>query len=162
MQKFLILTATFFGIGKSPKAPGTVATLATIPIWWLLSQAGIFTYMAVTLLLVWLGIFAAQAHENQTGQKDSQEIVIDEVVGFLITMIWLPMTWQSVLAAFILFRVLDIYKPFPIRQLDRKVPGGFGVMVDDIAAGIIGSIILQIIYSQTNWLGAQISSLTAS
>lgn len=162
MQKFLSLVATFFGIGKSPKAPGTVATVATIPIWWLLSQLGIFTYMGVTVLLAWLGIFAAQAYENQSKEKDSSAIVIDEVVGFLITMAWLPMTWQSVLAGFVLFRVLDIYKPFPIRQLDKKIPGGFGVMVDDIAAGIIGSIILQFIYTQTNWLGAQISHLTAS
>jgi phosphatidylglycerophosphatase A len=92
---------------------------------------------------------------------DSKEIVIDEVVGFLITMTWLPLTWQSLVAGFVVFRFLDIVKPPPIRQLDRKVPGGFGVMVDDVAAGIIGSILLQFVYNHTNWLGVQISNLTA-
>lgn len=139
-----------------------MATLATIPVWWLLAQLGIFFYMGITLLLTWLGIFAAQAYENQSQTHDSSEIVIDEVVGFLITMTWLPMTWQSVVAGFVLFRLLDIFKPFPIRQLDRKVPGGFGVAVDDIAAGLIGNIILQLVYAQTNWLGVQISNLTTS
>mgnify|MGYP001609036609 CR=1 FL=1 len=94
--------------------------------------------------------------------KDSKEIVIDEVVGFLITMAWVPLTWQSAVIGFCLFRFFDIVKPPPIRQLDKKIPGGFGVMIDDIAAGIISSILMQLIYNQTNWLGIQISTLTAN
>ena len=86
----------------------------------------------------------------------------DEVVGFLITMVWLPLTWQSLLLGFVLFRFFDIVKPPPIRQLDQHVKGGFGVMIDDIAAGLISSVILQIIYTQTSWLGVQISTLTSS
>ena len=159
-NKFLINLAIFFGAGKFPKAPGTVGTLATIPLWYLLAQAGPIIYMLVTFALIPLGVWAAQAYEDFSGRHDSKEIVIDEVVGFLITMTWLPLTWQSMLIGFVVFRVLDIAKPPPIRQLDQKVKGGFGVMVDDIAAGIIGSILMQLIYKHTNWLGMQISILT--
>ncbi len=116
--------------------------------------------MVVTLLLFPLGVMAAQAYEAQSNSHDAKEIVIDEVVGFLITMTWLPMTWQSVVLGFLLFRFFDIVKPPPIRQLDRKVPGGLGVMIDDVAAGFISSLILQTIYTQTSWLGVQISTLT--
>jgi phosphatidylglycerophosphatase A len=82
--------------------------------------------------------------------------VIDEVIGFLITMTWLPMTWQAYLAGFLLFRVLDIFKPFPIGYLDEKVPGGLGVVADDVAAGMIANIILQVVLVKTAWLGMQI------
>ena len=139
-----------------------MATLATIPIWWALSQAGPIIYMIVTLVLFPIGVIAAQAYENQSDTHDSKEIVIDEVVGFLITMTWLPMTWQSVVIGFAIFRFLDIVKPPPIRQLDRKVKGGFGVMLDDVVAGIIGSLIMQLLYTQTNILGVQITTLTGS
>ena len=83
-------------------------------------------------------------------------------MGFLITMTWLPITWQSLVLGFIIFRFLDIVKPPPIGLLDRRVKGGLGVMIDDIAAGIIGSLILQMVYTQTSWLGVQISNLTTS
>jgi phosphatidylglycerophosphatase A len=160
LNKFLLQIAVFFGVGKSPKAPGTVATIATIPIWYLLAQFSPFIYMGVTLALVFVGVAAANSSEAISDKHDSKEIVIDEVVGYLITMTWLPITWQSAVIGFVVFRVLDIFKPPPIRQLDQKVKGGFGVMVDDIAAGIIGSILMQFLYNQTNWLGMQISTLT--
>lgn len=160
--KIGINLATYFGIGKSPKAPGTLATLATVPLWYLISQLGPIVYMALTIALVFLGVWASQVYEDHSQTHDSKEIVIDEVVGYLITMAWLPLTWQSALIGFLLFRFFDIVKPPPIRQLDQKVPGGFGVMADDIVAGIFSSIILQIIYNKTNWLGAQILTLTAN
>lgn len=154
-QKVIIQLATFFGAGKLPKSPGTWGTLATIPLWYLLAQLHALPYMIVVLLLCVAAILIAQAYENMMGTHDSKEIVIDEVVGFLITMTWLPLTWQSLLAGFVLFRIVDIVKPPPIRQLDQKVKGGMGVVIDDIAAGIVCNIILQLIYTQTNWLGAQ-------
>jgi phosphatidylglycerophosphatase A len=160
LNKFLLQVAVFFGVGKSPKAPGTVATIATVPIWYFLAQFNPFIYMGVTLALVFVGVAAANSYEAISDKHDSKEIVIDEVVGYLITMTWLPVTWQSAVIGFVVFRVLDIFKPPPIRQLDQKVKGGFGVMVDDIAAGIIGSILMQYLYNQTNWLGMQISTLT--
>ena len=155
-QKLVILLATFFGSGKLPKSPGTWGTLATIPLWYLLAKnLHVVTYMIVTLLLCVAAILIAQAYENMTSTHDSKEIVIDEVVGFLITMTWLPMTWQSLVAGFVLFRIIDIAKPPPIRQLDQKVKGGVGVVIDDIAAGVVCNIILQMVYTYTPWLGAQ-------
>lgn len=154
-NKFIKMFATFFYAGCSPKAPGTVGTLATIPLWYLLAQLSILPYMVIVFILSIVGILVAQAYEGMVQKHDSKEIVIDEVVGFLITMTWLPLTWQSVVFGFILFRFFDIVKPPPIRQLDKKIGGGVGVMVDDIAAGIICNIILQIVYAQTSWLGAQ-------
>lgn len=160
IKNTLLLIATYFNIGKFPKAPGTIATLATIPLWWALWHAGPIIYMIVTLLLFPIGVIAAQAYESQATTHDAKEIVIDEVVGFLITMTWLPLTWQSVVLGFLIFRFFDIVKPPPIRQFDRKVPGGLGVMLDDVVAGIIGSVLMQLIYTQTNWLGSQITVLT--
>lgn len=143
--KILLLIATFFNIGKVPKAPGTVATLATIPLFVLMSHLPDVTYMMITFGIVVLGIFAAQAYEAVATQHDSKEIVIDEVAGYLITMALVPCTLKSVAVGFVLFRIFDIFKPWPIGMLDKKVQGGLGVMVDDIAAGIIASVIMQVI-----------------
>ena len=158
-KKTVTLLATFFGSGRLPKSPGTWGTLATIPLWYVLAQLHAIPYMVVVLLLCVAAILIAQAYENMTNTHDSKEIVIDEVVGFLITMTWLPLTWQSLIAGFILFRIVDIVKPPPIRQLDQKVKGGVGVVIDDIAAGIVCNIILQLVYTYTPWLGAQTQTL---
>ncbi|MGZ3771149.1 MAG: phosphatidylglycerophosphatase A family protein [Bdellovibrio sp.] len=156
MRNFLKQVATLFGVGRFPKGPGTVATLATIPLVMLLWKAGPFVYMAVILLLLPVGIAAAEVYEQDKGGHDFKEIVIDEVVGFLITMVWLPLTWQAILIGFALFRLLDITKPLFIGYLDKKVQGGLGVMIDDVVAGIIASLIMQTLYAQTNWLGSQV------
>lgn len=156
IRNFLKQIAIFFGLGLSPKAPGTVATLGTIPLALLLNWAGPLYYMVATFLLLPVGILAAEIYEQDKGGHDHQEIVIDEVVGFLITMVWLPMTWQAILIGFVLFRLLDITKPLFIGYLDKKIQGGLGVMLDDIAAGIVASLIMQLLYSHTNWLGAQV------
>lgn len=155
LKNFTDCCATFFYVGKIPRAPGTFATLATIPLWYLMSSLNPIWYMAITFLIVIFGIFISEAYEKTQAVHDSREIVIDEVAGFLITMVWLPVTWQSVVFGFLLFRFFDIVKPPPIRQLDQKIMGGVGVMLDDVAAGIIANLILQIIYTQTLWLGAQ-------
>lgn len=144
---------TFFGVGLSPKAPGTMGTLAAIPLVWLLTLMGPLAYMALTLILTLVAIVAIDRYEQMTGQHDRKEIVIDEVIGYLVTMTWLPQTWQAYAAGFVLFRILDIWKPLFIGRLDKKTKGGFGVVVDDLAAGIVASIILQVVYNQTTWLG---------
>lgn len=158
-KKAVTLLATFFGSGRLPKSPGTWGTLATIPLWYVLAHLHPVPYMVIVLLMCVGAILVAQAYENMTNTHDSKEIVIDEVVGFLITMTWLPMTWQSLIAGFILFRIVDIVKPPPIRQLDRQVKGGVGVVIDDIAAGVVCNIILQLVYTYTPWLGAQTQTL---
>lgn len=156
--KLTQIIATFFFVGKISKAPGTFGTLATIPLWFCLSHLNIVSYMVSIIVLIIVGVVSAQFYQKISGEHDSKEVVIDEVVGFLITMTWLPVTWQSVVFGFVLFRFFDIVKPPPIRQFDRKIKGGVGVMVDDIAAGLICNIILQSIYTHTSWLGAQIQT----
>lgn len=159
MNKIIECLATFFYVGKIPKAPGTFGTLAAIPLWFVMTNLNPIFYMAVTFVIVILGIFISEAYERKLEIHDSKTIVIDEVAGFLITMVWLPVTWQSVVFGFLLFRFFDILKPGPIKLIDQKIKGGVGVMLDDVAAGIIASLILQIVYNQTLWLGAQTQTL---
>lgn len=129
-------------------APGTFGTIATLPLWYILSHnLSPIPYMMAVFALVIGAMAICEMYERQVPGHDNSEVVIDEVVGFLITMTWVPETWKSALVGFILFRILDITKPFPISYLDKRVKGGVGVVIDDIAAGILASIILQGIYS---------------
>ncbi len=155
MRNFLLQSATLFGVGKISKAPGTWGTLVTVPVVFLLSYLGPLYYMGAIFFMLPFSIIAAEAYEKQSSGHDSKEIVIDEMIGFMIAMTWMPQTWQAYLAGFCLFRFLDILKPPPIRYFDRRVPGGLGVVLDDVVAGIVANIFLQLIYSQTPWLGIQ-------
>lgn len=156
MHRIWYLIATFGGIGRLPKAPGTWGTLAALPVVFLCMQLNILSYMVITFLLLMLGIFASDALGRHRESHDDGDIVIDEVVGILITMTWLPITWQSFVFSFFLFRLLDIWKPFPIKFLDKRIKGGLGVMLDDVAAGILANVLLQLVYSKTDWLGSQL------
>lgn len=144
--------ATVGFIGHLPKAPGTFGTIAAVPIALLLARLGPNFYLVATTVLILFSIWISELHERNLGAHDSKTIVIDEVVGFLVAFTWLPMTWRSCLAAFVLFRVFDVLKPYPISVLDRRVKGGLGVVVDDLAAGLATNIILQIVLYQTTWL----------
>jgi phosphatidylglycerophosphatase A len=134
------LVATFFGIGRLKPGPGTWGSVATVILWALASSqisvatrtwATIFAAAAVTLI----GIPAATLVARATGGKDPQFVVIDEVVGQLITLIAVPLGWKTFLAGLILFRVFDILKPFPVRRLER-FPEGSGIVLDDVGAGL--------------------------
>ncbi len=156
LLKLSEIISTWFWVGKIRWAPGTWGTLAAVPLVMGVQYLGPVAYMATTFIFIFAGVLAADLYEKSLGEHDCSEIVIDEVVGYLIAMTWLPMTWQALVLGFIIFRFLDILKPFPIGRLDQRVKGGLGVMIDDIAAGVIANIILQIIYTKTNWLGGQI------
>jgi phosphatidylglycerophosphatase A len=155
MRSFLVSLATLFGLGRRFPAPGTAGTVATLPLAAALMWAGPLWHMAFVIALLPIGIAAAEFYEQDGGGHDPKEVVIDEVLGFLVTMTWLPLTWQSLLAGFICFRVLDIFKPFPISRLDKNLPGGLGTVADDLAAGLIANVILHVVLSRTNWLGWQ-------
>lgn len=157
--KVLALTATCFGIGKIRPAPGTWGTLVAVPFAFFLAKLSPLTVMVVTFALVVFALFCCEAHERFFGAHDSQDVVIDEFVGYLIAVIWLPLTWQSFVFAFILFRFLDITKPLLIGRLDRELKGGVGTLADDVAAGIVANAILQVVFHQTNWLGHQLITL---
>lgn len=156
MRKIMMKIATVWDIGVGRRGPGTWGTLAAVPLYVLLSFLPWWAYMASTLCLIVLAIVASEIYEQETGTHDLPQVVIDEVVGFLVTMVLIPRTWQSILAGFFLFRVLDIWKPFPIRWVDRRVHGGVGVVADDLLAGVIANLILQVLYTQTYLLGLRL------
>jgi phosphatidylglycerophosphatase A len=142
-QKALKAFVTWFGLGLSPKAPGTVGTLGAVVFSLLFLQWSWWLQIVVILILAVLGIIACQMYEDEFEVHDAGEMVIDEVVGYLIAVFWLPLTWQSLLGAFVLFRVLDITKPLIIGMADKKLKGGLGVMADDILAGIVSGLVMQ-------------------
>lgn len=154
LARVLKIIGTWFGCGLSPVMPGTVGTLGAIPLVWLFARWGEFSYMLATFALVVVAMIVAQLYENVIADEhDPSEFVLDEVAGFLITMTWVPLTWQFVVLGFVLFRVLDIVKPFPISWIDRRIPGGVGAVADDLAAGIVANILLQIVlqYRLLDW-----------
>jgi phosphatidylglycerophosphatase A len=140
----VLLLAFGFGSGLSPKAPGTVGTIAAIPLWYLLVQLPPQTYVVVVAICVIIGIFICGSAADKLGVHDHGGIVWDEFVGFWITMAFLPVSYVSVLVGFILFRLFDIFKPWPISWLDKNIGGGLGIMIDDVVAGLAagGSFVL--------------------
>ena len=143
------LVATFFGIGRLRPGPGTWGSAATVLLWWLLArwiaptwQPWIAILLAAVAVLV--GIPAATRVARASRLKDPQFVVIDEVAGQLITLIAAPITWQSLLLAFILFRGFDIVKPPPVRLLER-LPEGVGIVIDDVGAGLYALAVMQIV-----------------
>lgn len=132
-----------FGSGLSPFAPGTAGTLAAIPLYLLLVQLPLWGYVAVLLLMSLAGIWICGESSQRLGVHDHGGIVWDEFAGFLLTMLAAPAGWMWIVLGFFLFRLFDIWKPWPIRLVDRDVPGGFGIMFDDILAGVYAWLVLQ-------------------
>ena len=129
-----------FGSGLAAKAPGTFGTIACIPIYWLMADLNLSTYVAVCLLICVSGIYIWQHPAKHLETHDHPGIVWDEFAGLLIALIAVPFSWTNLLIAFLLFRVFDIFKPWPISWLDKKVSGGLGIMLDDIVAGLFALI----------------------
>jgi len=142
-RRLVHFAAFGFGAGKAPFAPGTFGTLVGVPIYLVLRQAPTATYAAVTMLMFVLGIWLCGVTERDFGRKDMSAIVWDEIVGYLVTMFMAPGGWEYVVGGFLLFRLFDIWKPFPIRALERRTPGGLGVMLDDVLAGLYASTGMQ-------------------
>lgn len=134
-----------FGSGVIPFAPGTFGTLITIPIYLVLSSFSVFFYLVFTICFTIFGIWLSEKVSRDIKVHDHQGMNIDEIVGFLVTMIAAPHGWRWILLGVILFRIFDIWKPFPIRLIDEKMPGGAGVIMDDVLAGIYSFIIIQLI-----------------
>ncbi len=137
LKKWQHLLATGFGSGLSPKAPGTVGTVAAIPLVLVLSTLPLWLSAVVIVLICGLGVYVSDVTSRDLGVDDHGGIVIDEVAGFAITMWALPTDGWLLLAGFLLFRFLDIVKPWPVRVFDQHVLGGLGVMADDIVAGLL-------------------------
>ncbi len=133
----VVFVAMGLGSGLSPKAPGTAGTLLTVPLVYFLQHQSLLTYTLVTLFVLVTGSWICGYAAERLKVHDHSGIVYDEVAGFLITMFMIPAGWYWMLAGFLLFRFFDAVKPWPISWIDRNVGGGFGIMIDDVVAGLI-------------------------
>jgi phosphatidylglycerophosphatase A len=141
--RFAKAISSFFYVGFVPIIPGTFGSLAGIILYFLLQVVPYWEiYLAVVLAVTTIGVWSAGKAESGTGIVDPSFVVIDEVAGQLITLFLIPPSWIFVVPAFILFRFLDIVKPFPARQAER-LPHGWGIMMDDVIVGVYGNIIMQ-------------------
>jgi phosphatidylglycerophosphatase A len=136
MNLFIRLLATWGGSGYSPFASGTVGTLAAIPFYIWLARLPLPLYLLTLTAFFFLACWVSGKAEILFGEKDSGKIVIDEVVGYLVTMTALPFDWRYIVAGFFLFRFFDIVKPPPANWFDRQLKNGYGVVLDDVAAGV--------------------------
>ena len=132
-----------FGTGLAPKAPGTLGTLIGYPLFWLISVYALSTQLIIISALFLIGIYFCGVTGKALGVSDHGGIVWDEIVAMMLVLAFTPNQWQWWLVAFLLFRLFDIWKPFPIRQFDAKLKNGFGVMFDDLLAAIYAIIGLQ-------------------
>jgi phosphatidylglycerophosphatase A len=140
----LHLLSLGLGSGLSPKAPGTCGTLLAVPLYLLLVQLPLIAYLAALLLAFGLGVFLCGYTSRALGVHDHPGIVWDELVGYWITMIAVPAEWLWILVGFVLFRLFDIVKPWPVKIADEKLKGGFGIMLDDVLAGIYALLCLHL------------------
>lgn len=142
-QRLPRVLAMGFGAGAVPVAPGTFGTLVAIPIYIVLSGLPPGFYLLIVLGLFVAGVGICNAAQRQFGTYDDARIVWDEFVGYLLAMFLAPPGWAWVAAGFVLFRLFDIWKPFPIRSIERAVPGGLGTMLDDAVAALYTLLVLQ-------------------
>ena len=143
------IVATFFGAGRLKPGPGTWGSVSTVIVWWFASShippaSRTWSTIVAAAVVSLIGIPAATRVARASGVEDPQFVVIDEVAGQLVTLIAVPLAWQTFLASLILFRVFDILKPFPIRRLER-LPEGTGIVVDDLGAGLYALAVMHLL-----------------
>jgi phosphatidylglycerophosphatase A len=151
--RLVLAIATVFGVGRSRFAPGTAGSVVALPFAWLIAEfcGRGWLLLAATIILLPIGTWACEMYASAKGEVDPKECVIDEVAGQWIVCAFAPIltAWYIAVAwyffAFVLFRVFDIWKPWPISWVERKVPGGLGIMADDVVAALMGSIIIAVI-----------------
>ncbi|WP_392566247.1 phosphatidylglycerophosphatase A [Utexia brackfieldae] len=137
------LLAVGFGSGLSPVMPGTMGSIAAIPIWWLFHDIAPLYYWLIVIVATIFGCWICQKTADHIGKADPGSVVWDEFVGMWIALFFMPVvSWLWVLAVFVIFRFFDILKPWPIGWFDQKIKGGVGIMLDDIIAGIFSVIVI--------------------
>ncbi|HTP64209.1 MAG TPA: phosphatidylglycerophosphatase A [Geobacteraceae bacterium] len=145
MRRFVIFFATWWGTGYSPIASGTVGTFAAIPLYLILSGLPVLQYLLLLIPLTLFSCWVSGRAEVIFNEKDSGKIVIDEVIGYLVTMTGAPLSWKSVALGFFLFRFFDITKIFPAGIIDRRMKNGYGVVLDDVVAGVYACVSLHLL-----------------
>lgn len=142
MDKVIKLMATGLGLGYLPKAPGTFGTLLGIPLFWALKDLPPVHYAIFLVVFVLFSCWVADKAKALFGQDDPKQVTIDEIAGFMVTMAFHPWGLKTVVAGFVLFRLFDILKPPPVRQIDRRMHNGLGIVLDDVMAGIYANVCL--------------------
>lgn len=146
MQRAAVFVCTFGYLGFFPIAPGTVGSAAGLLVYLIVRRAGVpYFELSVIVVLLGLGTAFGAASEKALGSVDPAPVVIDEVMGMLMTLFLVPVNWMGMLAGFLVFRVLDIVKPYPARALER-LPGGLGIMADDAMAAVYANLMLHAAY----------------
>ena len=145
MRRFVVVAATWGGAGYSPVASGTVGTLAAIPLYLLLARLSLPLYALTTVAFIFFSCWVSGGAERIFNEKDSGKIVIDEVAGYLVTMFAVPPSWVGVALGFFLFRFFDITKIPPASYFDRQMKNGYGVVLDDVVAGIYSCLALHLL-----------------
>jgi phosphatidylglycerophosphatase A len=140
-----VFLATGLCVGNIPFAPGTFGSLLGLPLCFLLAQIQVSVAVIVVVLFIGLAVWISNSAAKTIKHKDPGCIVIDEIAGMMVTLIGVPVHPTSVIIGFILFRILDIVKPFPIGMIDRRLSGGLGIVADDVVAGVFANILLRII-----------------
>lgn len=146
----ILFLAFGFGSGLVKKAPGTCGTLAAIPLYLIAIQFNSLIYIGLVVSVVVSGIWICQYAADKLGTDDFGGIVWDEIAGYLLTMCFIPFSWKAALSGFILFRLLDIVKPWPIGLIDQQIHGGLGIMLDDILAAFYAAGLLALL-DILNW-----------
>ena len=143
-QRSSTLVATGLGSGYAPIAPGTAGSALGLVLFWPLSRLGLGLQLAALVVVTVVGVAAADAVARRVGKKDPGIVVVDEIAGMWVSLLLLPLTPATAVLAFLLFRVMDILKPFPARDLER-LPGGIGIMADDLAAGLYANLLVRLV-----------------
>jgi phosphatidylglycerophosphatase A len=157
-DRAVLLLATGFSVGRIPLAPGTCGSLLGIPICFVLNEIGLAGAAAGAVVFVLFAVYIAGEAERLIRLRDAPCIVIDEMAGIMIAMFAVPLTPLNLSAGFIAFRALDIVKPFPARFMDARVPGGWGIVMDDVVAGVYSNLFLRVLSTfffqgATGWTG---------
>ena len=142
--KTALVLSTWFGAGLVPKAPGTFGTLAGLPLVLIIKYFGSLYEALFLFAFVFLAIWASDRSCRLMGREDPSEVVIDEVAGYLLALFLVPSSWPAITLGFLLFRVFDIWKPFPIKRLE-VIKGGPGIVLDDLMAGLYANMVLRVV-----------------
>jgi phosphatidylglycerophosphatase A len=144
-EKLIIFLSSGTYLGYMPVASGTFGNLWGLPLFYWLSGQGLWVQFYIITGTILGSIYLAGQAERIWGKKDPSRVVIDEIAGYMTAMFGLSFSWKMALAGFLLFRAMDIFKPYPIRKIDQHMPGGWGIVLDDVLAGIYCQIILRLL-----------------
>lgn len=153
-----VLFVTGFGSGFVRPAPGTWGSVVALGIWWLALADLAWPWQLLVMCVVFaVGLVLTGVVGRRYGVHDDPGIVVDEFVGLWLTLLAAPAVWQAAVAGFLLFRVIDIWKPWPVSWADRRIPGAFGVMIDDVIAGGLAAVVLQLAFLLPAWPAAAVT-----